>query len=42
MNENSGWQTLQPDDWVYYPQQMVNVSLNPAKVSLNTGKNLKL
>ncbi|KAG2178944.1 hypothetical protein INT43_001791, partial [Umbelopsis isabellina] len=35
-NENLGWQTLQPDDWVYYPQQMVNVSLNPAQVSLNT------
>ncbi|KAL9543315.1 hypothetical protein MBANPS3_008169 [Mucor bainieri] len=30
----SGWRTQEDDDWIYYPQQYVNVSLTAAKVSV--------
>ncbi|KAF1805452.1 retinol binding protein receptor-domain-containing protein [Mucor lusitanicus] len=30
----SGWRTQEDDDWIYYPQQFVNVSLTAAKVSV--------
>ncbi|KAI8079105.1 uncharacterized protein B0P05DRAFT_579420 [Gilbertella persicaria] len=34
MLNNSGWKTENSDDWVYYPQQYVNVSMTAAKVSV--------
>ncbi|KAG0194610.1 hypothetical protein DFQ28_008869 [Apophysomyces sp. BC1034] len=33
---NGGWQTRAPDDWVYYPQQYVDVSLTETKVTAAT------
>ncbi|KAI8887938.1 hypothetical protein K501DRAFT_291915 [Backusella circina FSU 941] len=29
----TGWSSQQSDDWIYYPQQYVNISLTAAKVS---------
>ncbi|KAI7853942.1 retinol binding protein receptor-domain-containing protein [Circinella umbellata] len=31
-----GWQTYQSDDWIYYPQQYVNVSLTETQLSIAT------
>ncbi|KAH8555637.1 retinol binding protein receptor-domain-containing protein, partial [Umbelopsis sp. PMI_123] len=31
-----GWKTFQSDDWIYYPQQQVNISLNPNEISVDT------
>ncbi|KAI9287497.1 retinol binding protein receptor-domain-containing protein [Umbelopsis sp. AD052] len=31
-----GWKTFQPDDWIYYPQQQVNLTLNPNEISVDT------
>ncbi|KAI9484393.1 retinol binding protein receptor-domain-containing protein [Zychaea mexicana] len=32
--DDDGWQTYQSDDWIYYPQQYVNVSLTETKLSV--------
>ncbi|KAI8143215.1 retinol binding protein receptor-domain-containing protein, partial [Fennellomyces sp. T-0311] len=34
--DHDGWQTYQGDDWIYYPQQYVNVSLTETKLSIAT------
>ncbi|KAI8379961.1 retinol binding protein receptor-domain-containing protein [Choanephora cucurbitarum] len=34
MLSNRGWKTQETDDWIYYPQQTVNVSLTAAKISM--------
>ncbi|KAI7889903.1 uncharacterized protein EV154DRAFT_538691 [Mucor mucedo] len=33
VNGDVGWHTMESDDWMYYPQQTVNVSLTAATIS---------